>query len=136
MPSVAVVNVFEGLNPTLINRLPSPAPATAVACGDCYAAVAAAAPECSCSTCKPRGGSALLRQVRVGPAVQCVAVAANLGLAGTERGEVVVFDLTAGLQRDRLRLGNATVQDLVVAGDQFYALTAGRLHVLGFEGAR
>ena len=131
---VAVVNVFEGLNPTLVSLLATPGPATAVACGDRYVAVACGAAGVAVLDLQAPGGPAVLRQVRLGPAVRCVAVAANLGVAGTDTGEVVAFELTSGLQLDRLGLGGPAVEDLVFAGDHLYALTQGRLHVLALEG--
>ena len=131
---VAVVNVFEGLNPTLVSLLPTPHPATAVACGERYAAVACGPAGVAVLDLQAPGGPARRHQVHLGPAVRCVAAAATLGVAGTDTGEVVAFDLASGLQLDRLSLGSPAVQDLVFAGDQLYALTQGRLHVLVFDG--
>ncbi len=130
---VAVVNVFEGLNPTLVGLLPTPAPATAVGCGERFAAAACGPAGVAVLDLLAPGGPALVNQVRLGPPVRCVAVAANMGLAGTDAGEVIAFELVSGLQLDRLRLGNAAVQDLVLAGDLLYALTQDRLHVLALE---
>jgi hypothetical protein len=155
-PGVAVLNVFEGLNPALIAVLDTPGSAHAVACGGRFAAVADGYAGVSVVDLGDAAGPRVARQIPIVPAVQSVAVGGTLVFAGTSSGEVVVADLLTGLVLDRVRLAGGVpgggggeptpaggprrhqfdleaVDDLFLAGEHLYALQPGRLHVLRWE---
>lgn len=135
-PGVGVLNVFNGLNPTLIALVDTPGSAQAVACAGNLIAVADGAAGLALMDIAEPASARIVRQIgssflNFGSA-RAVAVAADLAFVGTDRGDVNVIELATGEVFQRVPLGGS-VDGLAVEGLTLYAVANGQLHVLPFD---
>jgi hypothetical protein len=132
---VGVLNVFNGLSPTLIAQVDTPGSAHQVACAGDLVAVADGAAGVALVDIATPAAAALVRQVPVsglgGGDTRSVATAADLVFAGQSTGFLAVIEAATGVVLQRLALGGA-VESLAVEGVTLHAVAGGRLHVLPF----
>ncbi len=131
---VAVFNILNGLNPALIAIVDTPGIATAVACGDGFAAVADGQEGLAIVALQDPVAARITHHVRLGSPAKSVAVATGMAFVGLESGEVVAVDLLTGNAIARVNI-LGPVEDLFLAGDFLYALTEGRVSVISLANA-
>ncbi len=124
---VAIFNVFNGMNPTLVAQIDTPGNAQAVACTDTRVVVADGSGGLSIINVRDPANAILERRVALSSA-QAVAAFNNRAYVGAG-SDVVLIDLDTGSVLRRITLGN-TVQDLALGGDYLYALTVAQLSTL------
>jgi hypothetical protein len=129
---IAVFNIFNGLNPTLIAQVNTPGTALRVACAGRLAAVADNSAGLAVIDLTDPPAARITHQVDLGGAALSVAAAGGVALVGTAAKEVVAVDLISGVILSRARL-DAPVRDVATDGDFIYALTDTQLHVLDFS---
>lgn len=125
---VAVVSVFSGQNPVVTSRIKTTR-ALRVALAGNQVAVADGPGGLVVLALASDASASLRYRLSLESAVQCVAAAGGLAVAGTVRGDVFAVDLSSGLILSRLDVGN-TVKDLWIQGDLVYALTDTTVEVL------
>lgn len=123
---VAVFSLGTGFTPTLRVQADTPGDATRVALGQSRIMVADGA--AGVTVVSLESLAAPLAQFTVpfaGDPVTAVTALGTLGVAGTERGALILMDLISGAVVQRLEVGEA-VQDLTVTGDAVVAVTGDR----------
>lgn len=128
---ITVLNIFRGLNPTIIAQVDTPGTALRVACAGLYAAVADGKAGLAIVDLSDPPAARILHQVPVASAAQAVATDGTFAYVGTSLGEVLLVDLVSGLILTRVSLGEP-VQDLVFSGDALFVLTPARLFALDY----
>ncbi|MCI0540197.1 MAG: Ig-like domain-containing protein, partial [Verrucomicrobiales bacterium] len=126
---VAIFNVFGGMNPLLVAQVPIPDGAKAIACSGNSILVLNDSTVAYIIDVSAPSGPAIASRIDLRSAGRAPLIAGGLGFAGLATGDVVSFDLVTGSILATAALG-AEVQDLALAGEQLYALTAGKLHTL------
>ena len=132
---VGVLNVFNGLTPTLVAQVDTAGTAHQVACAGNLVAVADGPAGVALIDITQPAEAALVRQVPVqqlsGGETRSVATAADLVFAGQSTGFLFVIEASSGIVIQRVELGGS-VDSLAVEGVTLYAMAAGRLWVLPF----
>lgn len=128
--SAAGVAIFDirGLKPILAAQVDTPGNAQRVAWSGNLVAVADGAAGLAVIDAGNPAAARLAVQAPIGNAT-AVAAAAGLAWVGLQSGRVVLVDMATGTSLRSATLGEA-VQDLVLANDYLYVLTAGNLHVV------
>lgn len=132
---VSIYNVFNGMEPIILEDIKTYGPATAVACSSLNL-VAVGLGEQGLSVVDfsdPQNVKQLYTR-KLDDAVLSVATALDLGFVGMAGGDVVMMDLTSGSIIHRLTIGRR-VEDLAVEKNRLFAFAGGRLHVIGFGDA-
>ncbi len=131
---LTVLNVFNGMSPTVVAQVDTPGTAQAVACGGSLVAVADGPAGLAVIDITDPPAARVVHQVNLGAGAQAVAVAGNVAYVGLDSGEVISVDLASGTVLERVRLGGpfggAPVQDLGIGHEVLYALTEGTLFAL------
>ncbi len=134
---IGVLNVFNGLNPTLIAQVDTPGSAHQVACAGDLVAVADGASGLALVDISTPANATLVRQFSSrelgGGDTRSVAMAADLVFAGQSVGVVSVIEASSGVVIQRMELGGS-VTSLAVEGVTLHAVAGGRLWVLPFGG--
>ncbi|HMO66071.1 MAG TPA: hypothetical protein PKE47_12755, partial [Verrucomicrobiota bacterium] len=116
-PGVGVLNVFNGLNPTLIAQVDTPGSAHQVACAGNLVAVADGAAGVALVDITTPADAALVRQVPVnalgGGETRSVATAADLVFAGQSSCFLAVIEAATGVARGRM--GDRAIDARIVA---------------------
>ncbi len=136
---VAVFNVFNGLNPTLVAQVNTPGTALSVAIAGNLVAVADGPAGLAVIDLSQPADARIARQIgpdRLGGGVgsgiaQAVAAAAGMAFVGTTAGKVALVDLPSGAVFQILELGDK-VEDLAIEGATLYAYAGTKVHVLPF----
>lgn len=132
---VGVLNVFNGLAPTLVAQVETPGSAHQVACAGNLVAVADGAAGVALVDITTPAQAVLVRQIPVNPLgggeTRSVATAADLIFAGQSSGFVAVIEAATGVVIQRMELGGS-VESLAIEGVTLYAVAGGRLWVLPF----
>jgi hypothetical protein len=126
---VALINVFGGLNPTVIGSVATPGGATVLALGRKVLAVASGVQGLALIDITDPAVAHVSRQVKLSDAVTAVAIRGNRVYAGTAGGEVVTLDALSGEILNRLRVGSS-IRRLLFGGNQLYATMANSVAIL------
>jgi uncharacterized repeat protein (TIGR01451 family) len=126
---LAVFNVFNGMNPTIVAQVPTPAPAQAVACAGNLAAVADGTAGLAVVDLTDPPAAKITQQIDLGGTAQAVTVAANVAYVGLGSGQVVSIDMQSGSILERVNVGGS-VQDLTIGDETLYVLTPGTLSAI------
>jgi hypothetical protein len=133
---VSVLNVFNGLNPSLVAQVDTPGSAHQVACAGDLVAVADGAAGLAIIDIRDPANAHLLRQIsftQFGNAqTRSVAAAADLVFAGQHNGLIHVIEADTGFVLQQFELGGS-VDSLAVEGLTLYALAGGQLWALPFD---
>lgn len=131
---VALFDVQGGFNPTLIAQLDTAGSAQAVALAGPRVAVADGSGGLVIVNISERANPVMERVVPLGGVARSVSAAGATAYVGTDGGWIAVVDLLDGSVVERFRLPNfGDVQDVLVFGDDLYALIPGRLFVLPLD---
>lgn len=133
---VAIVNIFNGLDPVLMARINTPGEALGVACDDGFVAVACGEGGLVLIRMgEPADESSVLWTARFSSPVFSVEVVAGVALAGLENGMIVGFDLETGQEIGRLRApGFGPVYDLAFGNGFLHAVSGSSASVLQLFG--
>jgi plastocyanin len=127
---VAIFNIFDNKNPTLVAQVDTPGNAQRVACADGYVAVADDSSGVAVIDIRQVAAARIVQQVTLDGKVTAVAMAGNTVYAGDETGRVVALDLATGAIRAEQNV-SVRINDLALAGDYLYLLANdNKLHVL------
>ncbi len=129
---IAVFNVFNGMNPTLVAQVDTPGNARAVSCSGNLIAVADDTAGLAIIDITDPPASRIRQQIQLGGSASAVAVAGNTAFVGLTSGTLVSVDLLAGDVLDRITL-SGSVQDIAINGDTLYVLTESTLYALGLD---
>ena len=134
---VAMFNVFDRMTPMQIGILQTPGDARSVAFSGGHGMVANADSFVSVfSGTDPDDLGDFLtagrRDLTLPGGARSVAAAGNVGFAGLNNGYIAAIDLQSGTTLTLARPTTDPIDDLALAGDLLYALTANRLFVLGY----
>ncbi len=130
---VAVFNVFNRMNPTIIAQVDTPGNARAVACADKWVAVADDTAGLALIDITNPPAARIAHQIYFGSAVRAVVVVGDVAYAGLADGRVVDVDLATGTVLQQLTVSSSPVQDLAVEGDSLYVLTEGTLYAVSLD---
>lgn len=131
---VALFDVQNGFSPTLIAQLDTAGNAQAVALAGQRVAVADGSGGLVIVDVSERANPTVERVVPLGGVTRCVATAGATAYVGMDDGWIAVVDLLDGSVMERFRLPSlADVQDVLVFGNDLYALIPGRLYVLPLD---
>lgn len=123
---VAIFNAINSLNPTRAAQIPTPAPATKVACTG-NSVIAGCGSTLVIIDISNLSSVFIRNNVPLGSQINTLAADGGIGYAGLADGNVVVVDLGTGLVLNRFTVG-AAVEDISLAGDEVYVL-AGTLRI-------
>jgi hypothetical protein len=116
---VAVMNVFNGMNPTIVAQVDTPGTAQAVACAGNRVVVADGTAGLAIIDITDPPAASIVQQLSLGGAVQAVTTAGSVAFAGLDSGRLVAIDLATGtVLADVTGLG--PVHDMAVAGDVLF----------------
>ena len=125
---VSIINISELTRPTIIAHLDTPGTALRSAFSGDLVAVADGPAGLAVIDVSDPTRAGIARQINLSGA-QAVTAGAGLAYVGLSSGEVVVIDLFSGEILNSLSVTNP-VADLALGGDNLYALTGDRLHVI------
>ncbi|MDH3308235.1 MAG: Ig-like domain-containing protein, partial [Acidimicrobiia bacterium] len=130
---VTLLNVFNGLEPVVVGRVPIPGSALSTAIDGRYVAVAASSGGLVVVDISDPPAAFISAQAGLSGSTQAVAAAAGVGYAGTTAGIVAAVDLTSGQVLSQLDLGEA-VYDVSLGKGVLYAQTVGEVHAISLAG--
>ncbi len=126
---ITVFNVFNGMSPAVVAQVDTPGDARRVTCSGNLIAVADGPAGLSIVDITDPPAAKILRQINLGVEVQSVAAAGGLVFVGLKSTQISVVDMLSGAELARINVP-AAVEDLSLAGDYLYAITADRLLVI------
>ena len=128
---VSVVDIQTIASPVIVAQVDTPGNAVAVASGDLIAVADGLAGLAVIDISDPPAAE-IVHQVALGGAAQAVVAGGGVAYVGLTSGELAVVDLESGALIGQLSFSQA-VEDLALAGDRLYVLTAGELHAIFIE---
>ena len=125
---VALLNVFNGLDPVLIAQVDTAGYATAVACEDAIAAVADSSNGLAVVDFRDPAAALLLHQVVLGGNATCVAIADGVGYVGLQTNGVAAVDLASGTMLGVIE-GIGDVDDVAVSSSHLFVVAGSELRI-------
>ncbi len=119
---VALFNVFDGMNPTIVAQVDTPGTAQAIACDNGLVAVADKDSGIAIIDTSNPANAVIRKQVALTGAAQAVATVNSLVYAGSASGQLAVIDSVNGEILGTVNLGEA-IDEIAVSGDNLYLLT-------------
>ena len=129
---VSVVDIQTIASPVIVAQVDTPGNAVAVACSGDLIAVADGLAGLAVIDISDPPAAEIVHQVALGGAAQAVVAGGGVAYVGLTSGELAVVDLESGALIGQLSFSQA-VEDLALAGDRLYVLTAGELHAIFIE---
>lgn len=127
---VSLFSVSSVLNPVRVAQVDTAGTAKSVAISGSRVAVADGTSGLAVIDVTNPANASLAGQFNFGASAEAVAAAGSLACVGLANGQIVVFDMDAGIEVERLNLPNSPVHDVAIAGSILYAVTPGRLYAL------
>ena len=130
---IAIFNVFNGMTPIIMANVDTPGTAQSAALSGNFVAVADGTPGLAIIDVNDPAAASIIHQLPFGSPVVAVAASNGIAYGALASGEVVAVVMETGivLQRTFVGLG---LQDLALAGDHLYALSASALFSLPLTG--
>ncbi|MBI2928494.1 MAG: Ig-like domain-containing protein [Verrucomicrobia bacterium] len=125
---VAVFNVFNGLNPTLVGQVDTPGTGQAVACDDDHAAVADGSSGLAIVDVSDPAQPRVVHQVAFGATASAVAARDGVAYVVLEAAGLAAVDLGTGAELVRLT-GLGETDDVVLGNGLLYVLTSSELRI-------
>ncbi|MEZ4869087.1 MAG: Ig-like domain-containing protein [Caldilineaceae bacterium] len=131
---VALLNVFDSMNPILVAQVDTPGNAQRVACSAANVAVADGAGGLALLDTSDAANARVTHQLDLNGEVTAVAMAGNTVYAATAAGRIVAVDPNSGQVTAETSVADA-VQDLALQAETLYALTTQKLYAIDLHGA-
>lgn len=130
---ITVFNVFNGMNPSAIARVPTTNAMRVAAGGTLVAVAEGSAGLTIVDVSDPPAARVVQRlgQYLLGGEAKAVAVRGRIAFVGVSSGQVLSVDMTTGTLLERVSVGSA-ILDLVVDGDTLVAIGRSTVHTLTY----